>query len=61
MGLGQHFTRAHFTLATFNDKGAADTCRFGNSPFFHSHFDFSFFLAMKTIGYSNLLILEKII
>ena len=26
MGLGQHFTRAHVTVATFNDKDAPDTC-----------------------------------
>ena len=50
MGLGQHFTRAHVTLAMFNDKDVADTCRFENSLFF-----------FKTIGYSNSLILENII
>ena len=53
MGLGQHFTRAHVTLATFNDKDVADTCRFGNFLFFVN--------AMKTIGYINLMILENII
>ena len=38
MGLGQHFTRAHVTLAMFIDKYVADTCRFGNF-----HFGFFFF------------------
>ena len=50
MGLGQHFTRAHVTLATFNDKDAADI-----------FFIYFFVIVMKTIGYSNLLILEIII
>ena len=46
-------------LDRFNDKDVADTCRFGNSPF---DFFFVLFLnAMKTIRYSNLLILENII
>ena len=59
MGFGQHFTRVHITLTMFNDKDVADTCRFGNSPF---DFFFVLFLnAMKTIRYSNLLILENII
>ena len=49
MGLGQHFTRAHVSLATFNDKD--DTCRLGNFQF-----EFIFENAMKTIGYSNLLL-----
>ena len=33
MGSGQHFTRSHVTLATFNNKDVADTCRFGNFHF----------------------------
>jgi hypothetical protein len=54
MGLGQHFTRAPVTLAMFNDKDVADNCCFRNS-------NFRFFVnEMKTIGYSNLLILEDI-
>ena len=57
MGLGQHFTRAHVTFETFNDKDAADICLFGNSLFFSCFF----VNTMKTIGKSNLLILENII
>ena len=59
MGLGQHFTRAHVTLTTLNDKDVAHTCRFGNSHF--QQFFCSFVNAIKTIGYSKLLMSKNII
>ena len=54
MGLGQHFTRAHVTVATFNDKDAPDTL-----PVWEFYFLSLFFC--ECIENSNLLISENLI